>query len=154
MNQSVSESQVTSIRCATLHDANDLARLLTALGHPTTERAVRENWQAWATEGNRALVAVEADGQLAGAVTLHEMRVLHRTQPVGRITALIVDASRRGRGVGRALVAAAEASFVTRGCGMIEVTSNARLTAAHAFYERLGFERTSIRLAKSPLAAG
>jgi hypothetical protein len=47
------------------------------------------------------------------------------------------------------LVEAAEVVFSGAGCGLLEVTSNDRLADAHAFYERLGFERTSVRLAKS-----
>ena len=34
------------------------------------------------------------------------------------------------------------------GCGLVEVTSNAKRLRAHAFYERLGYERTSHRFAK------
>jgi GNAT superfamily N-acetyltransferase len=93
-------------------------------------------------------VAARADGTLAGAVTLHQMIVLHRLRPVGRITALVVDAPDRGRGIGRALVAAAEAALARSGCGLLEITSNVRLAEAHAFYEHLGYERTSFRFAK------
>jgi ribosomal protein S18 acetylase RimI-like enzyme len=144
----------TTIRRATERDAGELARLLTLLGHPTTESAIRASWDDWAATGNSALVASQDDDALAGAVTLHQMRVLHRPRAVGRITALIVDTPLRGRGIGRALVSAAEGALGQAGCGLLEITSNFRLTDAPAFYERLGYERTSIRLAKSIAPAG
>jgi len=139
-----------SIRTAAAHDAPALARLLTALGHPTAAAEVAARWDAWAADGNAALVAVDADA-IVGVVTMHRMVVLHRPHPVGRITSLVVDAARRGQGIGSALVAAAEGELARAGCGLLEVTSNLRLADAHAFYERVGYERTSVRLAK-PLA--
>ncbi|HET6764953.1 MAG TPA: GNAT family N-acetyltransferase [Longimicrobiaceae bacterium] len=144
---------MSNIRQATATDADELARLLTLLGHPTTAEHVRATWDVWAAEGNEALVAEGAAGGLSGAVTLHRMRVLHRTKPVGRVTALIVDEAERGGGIGRALMAAAERTLEADGCGLIEITSNLRLTKAHAFYRRLGYEHTSIRLAKPVVPA-
>ena len=141
------------IRTATAHDAAELARLLTELGHPTTADGIAALWKPWAAAGNSALVVPRADGTLAGAVTLHQMTVLHRPTPVGRITALVVDAPARGQGIGRALVAAAEAAFVQSGCKLLEVTSHMRLADAHAFYEHLGYERTSQRFAKTLVPA-
>jgi len=143
-----------AIRAATARDAPELARLLTALGHPTAVDSISARWAEWAAAGNVALVAARADGTLAGVVTLHEMLVLHRPRPVGRITALVVDEPVRGQGIGRALVSAAETSLVRAGCGLLEVTSNLRRADAHAFYERLGYERTSARFAKSVPPAG
>jgi GNAT superfamily N-acetyltransferase len=102
----------------------------------------------WEAAGNFALVAPKDDGRLAGLATLHQMLVLHRPRPVGRITALVVDLPLRGQGIGSALVAAAEATLTRGGCGLIEITSNVRLAEAHVFYERLGYERTSFRFAK------
>lgn len=61
---------------------------------------------------------------------------------------LIVTAHARGRGIGSALVAAAEARLSGCGCKLIEVTSNIKLAEAHLFYERLGYEQTSYRFAK------
>ena len=139
----------TTIRPATERDAAELARLVTALGYATTAPQLAERWETFAAAGNTALVAVAADGTLAGAATLHRTDVLHRPRPVGRITALVVDASARGQGIGRALVAAAERFLAEAGCGLLEVTSNFRLAEAHAFYAHVGFEKTSYRFSKT-----
>lgn len=95
------------IRPATRADSPDLARLLTLLGHHSTEQGIVGLWPEWAAQGNVALVATTASGKVRGLVTLHSMLVLHRPKPVGRITALIVDAATRGSGIGRALLNAA-----------------------------------------------
>lgn len=137
-----------SLRLATADDAAELARLLSPLGYPLTAETVAARWEAWAAEGNFALV-VEGERSLLGAITLHRMIVLHRPRPVGRITSLAVDPDARGRGLGSALVHAAEEALARAGCGLIEVTSHARRTHAHDFYRRLAYEQTSFRFAKS-----
>src|SRR5262245_39558792 len=137
-----------AIRAATAGDAAEVARLLTVLGHPTAPDVIATRWKEWRAADNSALVAARVDGTLVGVATLHRMTVLHRPKPVGRITALVVDSSSRGQGIGRALVAAAEAELAHSGCGLLEITSNLRLGDAHAFYERLGYEQTSLRFAK------
>lgn len=137
------------VRRATIDDVSEIARLLTQLGYPTTVDDLRERWQEWGDEGNNALVAESETGDLSGVCTLHFTRVLHRPKPVGRITAMVVDEAERGRGIGRKLVEAAERELTRVGCGMLEVTSNVRRVEAHAFYESLGFEKSSVRLFKS-----
>jgi GNAT superfamily N-acetyltransferase len=99
-------------------------------------------------EGRRVLVA-ELDGAVVGCLSTSVMRVLHRPAPVGRISMMVVDESLRGRGIGAELVRAAEQTLAEQGCSMIEVTSHVRRTEAHRFYERLGYERTSVRLART-----
>ena len=141
----------TGIRRAGLSDARELARLFTELGHPATEDDVRARWSAWQAAGNIGIVVDGDDGELLGAATLHQTIVLHRAKPIGRISALVVDARHRSKGIGRAIVDAAEQMFREAGCGMVEVTSNMKRTDAHAFYARLGYELTSARFMK-PLA--
>jgi GNAT superfamily N-acetyltransferase len=100
----------------------------------------------WAED--RAVLVAELHGAVIGCLSTSVMRVLHRPAPVGRISMMVVDEALRSRGIGAELVAAAERSLAAQGCYMVEVTSHVRRTEAHRFYERLGYERTSVRLAK------
>lgn len=142
---------MADIRGAQLSDARELARLFTELGHTATEDDIVARWSAWHGGGNVGIVVDGAAGELIGAATLHQTAVLHRPKPLGRISALIVDARHRNEGIGRALVDAAEQMFRDAGCGMIEITSSMRRTDAHAFYTHLGYEFTHARFMK-PLA--
>lgn len=138
---------MTNIRHATVADAAELARLLSPLGFPLKADDVAAVWGPWTAEGNFALV-IQGDDSILGAVVLHSMYVLHRPKPVGRITALVVDPSVRGQGLGRALLHAAENAVAEAGCGLLEITSHARRTDAHSFYRHLAYEQTSFRFAK------
>ena len=100
-----------------------------------------------AAEGREVLVA-ELDGAVAGCLSTSVMRVLHGPAPVGRISMMVVDEALRSRGIGAALVRAAEQALAAQGCYMVEVTSHQRRTEAHRFYEKLGYAKTSVRLAK------
>jgi GNAT superfamily N-acetyltransferase len=142
------KSALCTIRIATINDAAEMARQITILGHPATTEEIIERWEPWSAEGNTCFVAQKEDGTLAGLITLHKMFVLHRPRPLGRITALVVDDTLRGTGLGRVLVEAAEEFFANAGCGMLELTSHASRVPAHEFYEHLGYERTSVRFAK------
>jgi GNAT superfamily N-acetyltransferase len=137
-----------NLRTATPGDAAEIARLLGMLGYPTEAASLATRWAKWRAGGSAAIVAGGLSGALLGVVTLHTTIVLHRPKPIGRITALVVDESARGRGIGRALVAAAEGAALREGCGMLEVTSNMRRVEAHAFYEKLGYDRSSYRFMK------
>ena len=136
------------IRRATREDASEMARLLSPLGYPVDERDITSRWERWSAEGNWALVVPGPEPLVHGVITLHRMFVLHRPKPVGRITSLAVDASARGRGLGRALIEAAEADLRREGCGLVEVTSHQRRIEAHEFYRHVDFEETSVRFAK------
>lgn len=100
------------------------------------------------TAEGRVVLVAELGGGVVGCLTTSVMRVLHRPATVGRISMMVVDETLRSQGVGAVLVAAAEEALAAQGCYMIEVTSHTRRTEAHRFYERLGYERTSVRLAK------
>jgi GNAT superfamily N-acetyltransferase len=144
----VNASSVVQVRPAVSEDASALADLVGQLGYPTTEDEMRARLALLeARDHVQALVAV-ADGAPVGLLTLEIRLLLHRPGPIGRVASLVVAQGWRGRSVGRALMAAAEAACAEAGCVAVEVTSNVSREGAHAFYERLGYARTSVRFAK------
>ena len=137
-----------SIREAKPGDVPRLVELIHELGHEIDETAVRKNLRALAKSGETPLVAT-LDKAIVGMCGIGRRIVIHRPAPLGRITALIVAKEAQGHGIGRMLVEAAEDWFRKGGCKLVEVTSNDRRTAAHAFYRHVGYERTSMRFAKT-----
>ena len=136
-----------AIRQARAGDAPALALLIGQLGYPAGASEVAERLTAMDSEGRAVLVA-ELGGAVVGCLTTSVMRVLHRPAPVGRISMMVVEEALRSRGIGAALVRAAEEALAAQGCYMVEVTSHQRRTEAHRFYEKLGYAKTSVRLAK------
>jgi ribosomal protein S18 acetylase RimI-like enzyme len=133
-----------AVRPARPADAAAIAGLVAGLGFPATAGEIAARLPGLKKEP--PLVAEQ--GEVIGILTWHVTPVLHRSEPVGRITMMAVAKEERRRGVGRALVDAAVERLRAKGCGLVEVTSNADLSGAHSFYRKLGFERTSYRFAK------
>lgn len=136
------------VRDAKLGDVPRLLELIRDLGHEIDEKSLRKNMKVLKLAGETPLVAT-LDGNVVGLCGVGVQIVVHRAAPLGRITILAVAKEAQGRGIGRMLVEAAEEWMRGKGCALLEVTSNDRLAAAHAFYRHMGFERTSIRLAKN-----
>ena len=135
------------IRDARPSDAARLVELITELGHPIDEKRVRKNLAALKKTGETPLVAT-LDKTIVGICGVGRRVVIHRAAPLGRITALVVTKEAQGLGLGRKLVDAAEKWMREEGCQLVEVTSNDRRAAAHAFYRHLGYERSSVRFFK------
>jgi GNAT superfamily N-acetyltransferase len=135
------------VREARPKDAETIAALVAALGYEAGAADVRKRLTALRKRGETALVIER--GEVLGVLTTSTTLTLHRPLAVGRMSMMVVAESERGQGLGARLVAAAEEVLKGRGCGMVEVTSNRKRLRAHAFYEKLGYERTSYRFAKA-----
>ena len=135
------------VRAARPGDAPALTELVKSLGHEIDEKTVRKNIAQLAKAGEAPLVAT-LDKAVIGLCGIHRMVTIHRPAPVGRITVLVVAETAQDKGIGRMLVEEAERLLKKAGCQIVEVTSNDRLAAAHAFYRHMGYERTSIRFMK------
>ena len=136
-----------AVRDAKAKDAPVLVSLIKLLEHAVDEKGVRKRISALTKEKLAPLV-VTLDKEVVGLCGIQRMVTIHRDQPVGRITILVVAEALRGQGIGRMLVDAAEERLRNLKCALIEITSNDRLTRAHAFYRHMGYERTGMRFAK------
>ncbi|MES2119551.1 MAG: GNAT family N-acetyltransferase [Pseudomonadota bacterium] len=135
------------LRDAKPGDADAIAGLVALLDHKVAAKGVKKRIAELSREKLTPIVAT-LDKKVVGLVGIDRMTAIHRDQPVGRINILVVAGEARKKGIARMLVAEAEARLAKLGCGMVEVTSNDRLAAAHVFYRHMGYERTSIRFAK------
>ena len=135
------------IRDAKPKDAEELVALIGLLDHQVDVKGVRKRINQLAKDKLAPLVAT-LDKKVVGLIGIHRMLTIHRDQPVGRITILVVAEKTRKEGIARMLVEVAEQQLKRLGCGIVEVTSNDRLAPAHAFYRHMGYERTSIRFFK------
>ena len=92
---------------------------------------------------NQLLAVAERGGQAIGVLQLSFIPGLaRRGMWRGQIEGVRVAAGERGGGVGRAMLEWAVAQCRARGCGLVQLTSDKRRPAAHAFYEALGFQAT------------
>lgn len=133
------------VRDAETSDAEALARLCTQLGYPAEPASMPARLARLDAAGDaRALVATEG-GNVLGLATVHLRHALNHAAPLAQLSLLVVDERARGRGVGRTLVAAAEAWARERGCHRMIVTTALQRSDAHAFYERIGYAHTGRR---------
>ena len=136
------------VRNAEVSDSDALARLCTQLGYPTAGAAMPARLERFSSDANaRAFVAV-AGKNVVGLTTVQARYTLNHEAPIAQITLLVVDESVRSRGVGRALVEAAERWARERGSKRIVVTTALARDGAHAFYEKVEFAHTGRRYGK------
>lgn len=139
------------VRPAKASDAPAVAELLGQLGYPASAEDVIGRLARLQELPSIVAFVAEIDGRVAGVITGHVLAALHSTPLIAWLTALVVDDDCRHTGVGRQLAAAVEDWARSRGAARISVTSGKQRDDAHAFYERIGYERTGVRLTK-PLA--
>lgn len=133
------------VRSMAERDAAAAAELAMQLGYPATAEQITRRLAAIANgspaEAAEAAVFVAEtdDGRVVGWVHVHASRLLV-VEPAAEIWGLVVDAEARGEGVGRRLMAEAEAWAAARGLDRLRLRSNVVREGAHAFYRRLGYE--------------
>lgn len=137
------------IRTARPEDAAGLALLMGHLGYPTTPEQMAARLERVLPDPDYRTLVAEVGGELVGMVGVFLGWAYSYDPAYARVLALVVDPSRRGGGVGAALMGAAEAWARESGAGSVHLTTAAHREGAHRFYERLGYEGTGLRYRKA-----
>ena len=97
------------------------------------------------------LIVGEAEGRILACCQLTILAGLSRGgSRRALVEAVRVAADQRSRGLGAALMAECEARARAAGCTLIQLTTDRSRSAAHRFYERLGYQATHVGM-KKPL---
>ena len=127
-----------AIRPMTVDDATTVAELARQLGYDVAGDEIAERLDRVTRDvGSTALVADDA-GNIVGWVHALD-RVLLQEKRVLEIGGLVVDANRRGEGIGAQLVDAVSQWAHQNGHTTVYVRSNVIREGAHDFYPALGF---------------
>jgi GNAT superfamily N-acetyltransferase len=149
-----SDAPDVSIRRAEMADAAALADLMTQLGYPTRASEMEMRMETIRSDKNYATFVAVSEGKVCGMIGTFTCYSYEHNNPGGRILALVVSEKVRGKGVGRALIAAAEADFAQRNVRRVAVNTRFERTKAHEFYEGVGYEKNGFRLVKElPMSA-
>ncbi|WP_297895896.1 GNAT family N-acetyltransferase [Shewanella sp.] len=131
------------IRQIQIADLKVIADLLLQLGYSATP----EQLQKYLGKSDRTdeVYLAEVEGKILGLISLIFFDYFPTQQRICRITALVVTETCRGLGVGTQLINFAKTRANEQGCSKLEVTTSMRREKTQAYYEAIGFEKTSFR---------
>ena len=144
------DSDIT-VRPAGTADVDAIAFLCGQLGYPSTAEDIERRLAEIVGDPNATvLVAGSHPDGVVGWVHVRALHLITR-DACAEIVGLVVDESRRGRGIGTRLMAAAEEWARNRGLSALRLRSNVIRDEAHAFYRRQGFasSKTSLLFTKT-----
>jgi GNAT superfamily N-acetyltransferase len=121
-------------------DVERVAILLTQLGYPSTPQDIVRRFSRIDGRDDQALFVADDGKSVVGWMHVGAHPYLESDESA-EILGLVVAEGQRSRGIGAALVSAAERWAAQHGCQVIRVRSRITRDRAHAFYERGGFER-------------
>ena len=136
------------IRDAELGDAAQLAALMCELGYETDHTEMEARLKLILSNPPYKTFVAIMDGYVCGMIGTVTYPSYEHNDPGGRILALVTLNAARRRGIGRALIAAAEKDFVQRGIKRVALNTQLTREDAHKFYESLGYERNGWRFVK------
>ncbi len=135
-----------SIREATVSDAGRIADLTSQLGYDVDVPTAESRVARILARRDQHLWIAELDGRPAGWIHVAVADYVE-SGPFVIIGGLVVDRQQRRHGIGTALMKHAEAWATSEGFSLVRLQSSSIRTAAHRFYERLGYTNVKTQFA-------
>ena len=127
------------VRPARMCDCSGMAELAGQLGYQCTSEQIAERLKDMRDRSQYGVFVFELrKGQIAGWIGAYLFRSVE-TGCWAEVNGLIVDQRMRCRGIGKALLDAAEMWARSLGCQRISVRSNITRDGAHRFYKANGY---------------
>jgi len=136
------------IRDAELNDALELAVLMCELGYETKRTEMETRLKLILSNPAYKTFVATMDGCVCGMIGTVTFPSYEHNDAGGRILALVTLIGARRRGIGRALIAAAEKDFIQKRIRRVALDTRLTREDAHRFYESLGYERNGWRFVK------
>jgi ribosomal protein S18 acetylase RimI-like enzyme len=127
-----------SIRIARASDAHQITELTGQLGYEVDGPVIAERLSRFISRGDQEFLVAEDEGRIVGWVQAVVEESI-QAGPFVVIGGLVVAGTHRRRGIGRLLMAQAEAWATEQGQSVVRLWSSSTRTAAHRFYEALGY---------------
>ena len=125
-----------------------LADLITQLGYETRTSEMQMRMETILANKNYATFVAVSKGKVCGMVGTFTRYTYEHNSPSANIIALVVSKEMRGRGIGHALIAAAETNLAERNIRRVAVLTRFERKEAHVFYEKLGYTKNGFRFLK------
>ena len=137
-----------TIRPVETEDMERLGELMTELGYETRTSEIEMRMETILKNKNYATFVAVSKGKVCGMIGTFTCYSYEHNSPGGRILALVVSEKMRGRGVGHALIEAAEKDLAQKNIRRIAVNTHFQRKEAHEFYEKVGYARNGFRFVK------
>ena len=122
------------IRTPELKDIPSLQKLFLQLGYQTDVERLENHINQ--KHPSLSILVAETEKELCGVIVMNFITPVHENGLWALISALVIDESSRGTGIGQKLLIASEKIALDQGCSQIELSSRERRVRAHKFYEK------------------
>src|SRR5437762_7703480 len=129
-------------------DMEALADLMTQLGYETRASEMQMRMEAIRADTHYATFVAVSKGKVCGMIGTFTCYTYEHNSPSGRILVLVVSEKMRDRGVGRALIAAAEQDLAGKNIRRVSVNTHVGPKEAHECYATLGYTKNGFRFVK------